>query len=268
MPSDAHCHPFDLAHKKADAETARLALNLSVAASSWNEEEFIYHEALAKQAAKSGGPPIALCFGVHPQLPLSEPEAVQSSLQALYRFAAGEKLAAVGEIGFDLFDEAYKTTETVQERLFKEQIGLARQYNLPVVLHVRKAMDKIFTYLRELKALPAVVFHSYSGTYEEALALCKRGVKAYFSFGSPIMLNHRKAMRACALLPQEVLLFETDAPYQCPRGKPFSEYGDLWEVVKWAAHLRSEAGTMAHTEQELHAANDENFCRVYFHTSV
>ncbi|WP_304225114.1 TatD family hydrolase [Gracilinema caldarium] len=268
MPSDAHCHPFDLAHKKADAEAMRLALNLSVAASSWNEDEFIYHEALAEQAVKTGGPPIALCFGVHPQLPSSEPGAVQFSLNALYRFAAGGKLAAIGEIGFDLFDEAYKATETIQERLFKEQIGLARQYNLPVVLHVRKAMDKVFSYLRELTALPAVVFHSYAGTYEEALALRKRGVAAYFSFGSPIMLNHRKAMRACALLPQEVLLFETDAPYQSQRGKPFSDYGDLCQVVKWAARLRSEAGTIAHTEQELHATNDENFSRVYFHTSV
>lgn len=268
MPSDAHCHPFDLAHKKTDAEALRLSLNLSVAASSWKEDEFIYHEALAEQAAKAGGPPIALCFGVHPQLPLAEPGMVQVSLETLYRVASGGKLAAIGEIGFDLFDEAYRATDKLQERLFNEQIELARQYNLPVVLHVRKAMDKIFAYLRELKALPAVVFHSYSGTYEEALALRKRGVAAYFSFGSPIMLNHRKAMRACALLPPEVLLFETDAPYQSLRGKSFSDYGDLFEVVKWAAQLRLEAGTMAHTEQELHAVNDGNFRRVYFHTSV
>jgi len=245
------------------AEAERCALNLTVAASSWNATEFSYHEALAQESGKHGGPPMARCFGVHPQLPRAEPDAVNASLETLYQLVNKGKLAAIGEVGFDFFDEPYKATETLQEELFHIQLNLAVTKGLPIILHLRRAMHKMFKYTKNLARLPAVVFHSYSGTYEEALALRKRGIKAFCSFGTTIALNHRKTMRACALLPQDMLLFETDAPYQPLRGQPHSRYKDLFTVVRTAALLRAEADRPCCTEEALHVVNDVNFQSIY-----
>lgn len=267
MPSDAHCHPFDMKGSQPNAEAERNALNLTVAASSWNGDELYYHKELAQQAAHVGGPSIALCFGVHPQLPLVEPRSVRASLESLYQFAESGVLSAIGEVGFDLYNEAYQSTEPMQDELFILELELAKARGLPLVLHLRRAMHKVFTYSKQLAALPAVVLHSYSGTYEEALALRKRGIAAYCSFGTTIALNHRKTMRACALLPQDMLLFETDAPYQPLRGQPYSTYRDIFTVVRTAAMLRSEAGCMPYTEEELHQLNDDHFKRIFFQTS-
>lgn len=267
MPSDAHCHPFDMKDSQSQAEAERSVLKIAVAASSWKAEELLYHKELAQHASHIGGPPVALCFAVHPQLPLAESDSVTASLESLYHFAESGWLQAIGEAGFDLYDEAYQATETRQEELFHLELELAIAQGLPMVLHIRRAMHKIFNYTKKLAALPGVVFHSYSGTYEEALALRKRGVPVYCSFGTTIALNHRKTMRACALLPPEMLLFETDAPYQPLRGKDFSGYGDLFTVVKTAALLRAEAGSPCCTEEELHSLNDDHFNRVFFQTS-
>lgn len=263
MPSDAHCHPFDVQNKNSEAEQERRRLRVMTAASAWNGEEFAYHAEASRQAVLNGGPPMALCFGVHPQLPLAESGSLRSSLDTLHLLAEEKRLAALGEAGYDLFNADYKSTEKKQDELFIIQLELAKKQALPMVLHIRRAMHKVFTFSRELSALPAVVFHSYSGTYEEALALLKRGVPAFFSFGTTILLNHRRAMRACALLPPEVLLFETDAPYQPLHGNEYSFYDDIFKVVRSAALLRAETEGMIHTEEELHFLNDEHFRAVF-----
>jgi len=267
MPSDAHCHPFDMKDSQSDAEAERRSFGIAVAASSWKAEELLYHKELADNASRTGGPPIALCFGVHPQLPLAESGSVAASLESLYHFAELGLLSAIGEAGFDLYDEAYQSTEAWQEELFQLELELAITKGLPMVLHIRRGMHKIFNYSKKLSALPAVILHSYSGTYEEALALRKRGVPVYCSFGTTIALNHRKTMRACALLPPEMLLFETDAPYQPLRGNKYTCYGDLFTVVKTAALLRAEAESPCFTEEELHALNDEHCNKLFFQTS-
>lgn len=267
MPSDAHCHPFDLKNIQSNSEAERKAHNISIAASSWKEEEFYYHKELADHAIRTGGPPVALCFAIHPQLPLVEPGAIQASLDRLHHFAASGWLSAIGEAGFDLYDKAYQATESFQEELFIIQLELAITKGLPLVLHIRRAMHKVFKYAKQLSSLPAVVLHSYSGTYEEALALRKRGIPAFCSFGTTIVLNHRKAMRACALLPAEMLLFETDAPYQPLRGNAASSYVDVFKVIQTAALLRAEAESSFCTEEQLHTLNDEHFREVFFQTS-
>ena len=124
-----------------------------------------------------------------------------------------------------------------QEILFREQIAVAREYGLPCVLHLRRAMHKAFEYSKELAALPAVVFHSYSGTAQESRSLVKRGVNAFFSFGTTVALNHKRAMEACVQVPADRLLIETDAPYQALRGKERSSWRDLLIVA--AAVARS-----------------------------
>jgi TatD DNase family protein len=287
MASDAHAHPFDLAEHFPGAEEERRRLGIRCAASAWNREQFACHEALARAtgarqavAAPSVASPsmaspsvalpaMALCFGVHPQLPAETAAAGQTlgrgpeALALLTGLAAEGRLAAVGEAGFDLFDGKFRATEKVQDGLFTAQLEIALGYGLPMVLHVRRGMHKIFAHIRALKRLPAVVFHSYPGTLEEGESLLKRGVAAYFSFGTAILLNHKKALRACAALPVERLLLETDAPYQPLRGRPFSHWEDLLAVLAGAAALRREAGTKGGAVEELEVITDSNFSAVF-----
>jgi TatD DNase family protein len=125
-------------------------------------------------------------------------------------------------------------------------------------------MHKVFAHTAALKRLPAVVLHSYMGTAEEGMSLLRRGVNAYFSFGAAILLNHKTAIRACALLPLDHLLLETDAPYQPLRGREFSRWADLAAILRGAAKLRNEAGAGGGDPAELEAAADRNFAGVFF----
>jgi TatD DNase family protein len=263
VASDAHAHPFDLAERQPNAETERRALAVACAASAWNEAEFIFQEKLSRRAAADGTAPMALCFGAHPQLLRENPESADRAASFLSELAASRRIQAVGEIGFDLYDDGYRATETGQEAVFCGQLAVAREYGLPCVLHVRRAMHKAFAYSRELAALPAVVFHSYQGTVREAESLLKRGVNAYFSFGTPVLLNHKRAMEACASLPSDRILSETDAPYQPLRGRAHSSWGDLAAVLAAVASLRSAAGSPCATAAEVEAACDQNFQAAY-----
>ena len=270
MASDAHSHPFDLSKLYVGAEAERAKLNLVCAASAWGQEDFLYNERAASVF------PMALCFAVHPQLPRQLashgasgkgegtrlPKAIQDSLSLLSELAGEKRIDAVGETGFDLFNEEFRATEKLQDGLFREHLSVAEGRDLPIVLHVRRAMQKIFLYSGPLKKIPSVVFHSYSGTADEAAAILRKGVNAYFSFGTAILLNHKNAIKACAAIDSERLLFETDAPYQSLRGRTFSTYADIHPVIEQAALLRREAGQSC-TKAELERIADENFYKVY-----
>jgi TatD DNase family protein len=268
MASDAHSHPSDLSKLYDGAEAERVRLNLVCAASAWRLEDFLYNESAASAF------PMALCFAVHPQLPsqLASHEAsgegasvtktIQDSLSLLSELAEEKRIDAVGETGFDLFNEEFRATEKLQDELFRQHLDVAERHDLPLVLHVRRAMQKIFLYSRRLKSIPAVLFHSYSGTADEAASILRRGINAYFSFGTAILLNHKNAMKACAALDAERLLFETDAPYQRLRGRKFSTYADIHPVIEQAALIRREAGRPC-TKAELERLADENFYKVY-----
>ncbi|MDR1211170.1 MAG: TatD family hydrolase [Spirochaetaceae bacterium] len=262
MASDAHAHPYDLARLYPPAEAERRRLGIACAASAWNPEEFLFQEALAQKAREDGAPPLMLCYAVHPQLP-RERASFDDCLDFLAALAAGKRICAIGETGFDLFDRSFKDTEAAQDALFSAHLETALRYGLPLVLHIRKAMHKVFSHAASLRRLPAVVLHSYSGTAREAGDLLKRGVNAYFSFGNTIRLNHKEAMRSCALLPAGRLLFETDAPYQPFRGRAFSLWEDTAAILASAASLRGEAGSPVFRPGELEAVSDASFFSVY-----
>jgi TatD DNase family protein len=265
MASDAHAHPYDLNKTFPHAERERQNLQISCAASAWNEEQFLYHEKLSQASKESGGPAMLLCFGVHPQLPRYEKNVVQinQSSQLLQELAASKRLDAIGETGFDYFNESYRSTKDIQNELFLLHLNIAREFQLPIVLHIRKAMNEVFHYAKELSALPSVIFHSYSGTYREAEDLLKRKVNAYFSFGTTIALNHKRAMEAAALLPSERILTETDTPYQPLRNNQFSSWKDIHTVIQTLADLRKQSGTTCQSFEEAETQTDENFRKAF-----
>jgi TatD DNase family protein len=270
MASDAHCHPWDLLKRLPGQEEERRSFGVSCAASAWRREEFEYHEELARKARARDAPALIPCFAVHPQLPAElekspafPPDTLASALSALHALAEEGRLGAVGETGFDLYHEAFRNTEAVQDDLFAAHLEIAVSRGLPLVLHIRRAMHKVFARTGALKKLPSVVFHSWPGTLGEGEALLRRGIDAYFSFGTAILLNHKEARRSCASLPAGRLLLETDAPYQPLRGKVFSSWADIPAILREAAALRREAGNPGGDPAELEALTDGNFRRVF-----
>ncbi|MDR1420052.1 MAG: TatD family hydrolase [Treponema sp.] len=259
MLTDAHCHPFDLVKLHPSSEGERRGAVLC-AASSWNREQFEYHEKICRDF------PLVPCFAAHPQLPASEmPEEekaalIKEDLELLERLALEKRLGAVGETGFDLYDAAMRETEKIQDGLFEEHLSAALRGDLPIVLHVRRAMHKVFAQAGRLKKCRAVIFHCWPGTLGEGEALLGRGINAYFSFGTAVMLNHKEAMRSCASFPAERLLVETDAPYQRLRGKSFSSWADLPGILAAVAALRARAGKK---EAALEIITEENFRRAF-----
>ena len=270
MACDAHAHPQDLHHLFPDAETERRTLRIACAASSCTKEDFLFIEKMAVSARNDNVAPVFLCFAIHPQLPAclkkenTAPENFGSSLEFLSALVAGSRISAIGECGFDLYSQNFKETEAIQEELFAVHLDIARQYNLPVVLHVRRAMHKIFPYVKILKKLPAVVFHSWSGSPDEAFSLLHKGLPCFFSFGTPLLLNHKNAIQSCAALPFEHLLLETDTPYQPLREKTYSTWQDMHPILEAAATIRKTAGVKLGTEiAELEEIVDRTFFRIF-----
>lgn len=168
---------------------------------------------------------LKISFGIHPQAP------EEKELKTLEKLISENRIAAVGEIGLDRFNEEFASTFDLQKKLFSAQLETAKKADLPVILHIRKAIQEIFERIQMLKGLKKVVFHSYSGTAEEAESILNHGVNAYFSFGNSVLNGHKKALETVRILPEERILTETDAPYQPKKGENFSKLSDL-ELIK------------------------------------
>jgi TatD DNase family protein len=218
VSTDAHIHLANLLERDPGFPERILA---SPALSTWaccaashDEGEWQRTEGLRARL-----PPFASSFGIHPQW------AVWKNADFLARLAAGGRIAAIGEAGFDFFGDTpervrNRENESAQREVFEYQLELAERSGLPLLLHLRKAMDLAFAYAPRLKRLPAAIFHSFAGTSSDAESLLAKGVNAFFSFGAPIMNGNKRAAAACASVPEERLLSETDAPWQPPRRGP------------------------------------------------
>ncbi|MBO6101416.1 MAG: TatD family hydrolase, partial [Spirochaetaceae bacterium] len=90
------------------------------------------------------------------------------------------------------------------EEMFKIKLELALKYDLPLVIHCRKANEKLFEYSKQLKKIRAVLFHSFMGTPIEANSLLNRGINGFFSFGKQVMNNNKKLIACVRYLPADV----------------------------------------------------------------
>jgi len=270
--TDAHCHPHDLLRYTHNIEGDLAETGTICAANSWNLEQFEYHKALAKKTNREHGTAFFCCFALHPQLAPSFAEdgnsrelniSLTGGLDLLHSLASRKLLDAVGETGFDLYDERFKATEALQDHIFTCHLETALTYDLPLVLHIRRAMHKVFPFVPHLKKLSAVVFHSWSGTKGEGESLLKRGVNAFFSFGTPVLNNHQQSMICASSFPAENILLETDAPYQPLRGKAFSSWDDLPAICAGIAALRKKTGSLCNDPDDLETQTTDNFFKVF-----
>ena len=151
-----------------------------------------------------------------------------------------DKVFAIGECGFDLFTDEYKSSFVEQKEIWNTQLELAIKYDKPIIVHCRKGMCHIFESTEKLKKITSVIFHSFPGSVTEANSLRKKGVNAFFSFGKPILNGNKNAMDCVKNLPLEWLLLETDSPYQTLKGEVFTPPTDILKVYEQVFNLRKE----------------------------
>ncbi len=156
-----------------------------------------------------------------------------------YFNANDKRLVAVGEIGLDYFHN--KENKDNQKRVFEEQINLAKQHKLPIVIHCRDAYGDTLEILKKHAPFEfGAVMHCYSGSWDFAKELLKLGVK--FSFTGTVTYKNAKNVQEVAKnLPIGSFFFETDSPYLTPtpyRGKR-NEPKYVVEVAKFVAELRN-----------------------------
>lgn len=179
-------------------------------------------------------PQIYAAVGIHPQL---TKDATEEALAAIRKLAEeNEKVVAIGEIGLDYY-YLYSEIE-VQKTWFARQIELAKELDLPIIIHDRDAHGDMMDILRAHKdAKLRGILHCYSGSLEMAEELIEMGF--YISFAGP--LTFKKAPHlwdAARAVPPERLLVETDSPYLSPeplRGRRNEPANVVWVLKKLAA---------------------------------
>lgn len=150
---------------------------------------------------------IAVALGLHPCFIQHHPEnAIAELTQQLHQYA---KVCALGEIGLDAREGM--APEAVQVMLLEAQLKLARQMELPVILHVVKAHDRMLSLLRRYALPKGGVVHAFSGSAEHAKQYAKLGFKLGFG-GAITYTSAHKQHRLVRELPLEWILLETDAP--------------------------------------------------------
>jgi TatD DNase family protein len=156
-------------------------------------------------------------LGIHP---LYVPQADEADLQALEAaltaHSADPRLVAVGEIGLDFFVPELCTPamREKQEFFYRAQLALARQHDLPVVLHVRRSADRLLKYLRALGQDGhrwRGIAHAFNGSEAQAAHFVELGFK--LGFGGAVTFERALQLRKLAQkLPLQSLVLETDAP--------------------------------------------------------
>jgi TatD DNase family protein len=174
-------------------------------------------------------------------------------LTTLSQWLDAKRPVAVGEIGLDFHDESCDAER--QRNYFRKQLSLARDVDLPVILHARAAMDEVTATLRHTGGLRGVV-HSFSGSQQQAEQLWKIGF--HLGIGGPVTYERAQRLRkVVANMPIEFLLLESDAPDQpgtAHRGER-NEPAYVADVLHCIANLRGEdpadiaAATTANTRR-------------------
>ena len=154
--------------------------------------------------------------GVHPEHADTVDEALLQELRELSKF---EKVRAIGEIGLDYYwDE--NPERQIQKTAFRQQMKLAEEIGLPVVIHDREAHADTLEIMKEFPKVTGVV-HCFSGSAEFAKDCLKLGYYIGFT-GVVTFKNAKKALEVAEIVPLDKLLVETDCPYMAPtphRGK-------------------------------------------------
>ena len=161
-------------------------------------------------------PHVYAAVGIHPE---NCGGCTADDLAAIRALAQQPKVVAIGEIGLDYYWEENPPRD-FQQQVLRQQLALAQELALPVIIHDREAHADTLSIVREFPGVTGV-FHCFSGSPEMARELLQMGW--YLGFDGPVTYkNARRAPEVAAVTPPERMLIETDSPYMTPvpyRGK-------------------------------------------------
>jgi TatD DNase family protein len=173
-------------------------------------------------------------LGIHP-IYLKNFE--DSDLDLLEYYLLNYNAVAVGEIGMDLFIQ--KKNQCLQEHVFLSQLKIAKKFNLPVIMHVRGAIDLVLKNLRQIKVRGGIA-HAFNGSFQQADQLIKLGFK--LGFGGAMTYPRAKHLQSLAKeLPIESIVLETDSPDMPPAWLNNGERNqpkELGRIAEFFCHLR------------------------------
>ncbi|MEK5337131.1 TatD family hydrolase [Bacillus sp. FSL M8-0166] len=170
-----------------------------------------------------------------------------------------EKVVAIGEMGLDYYWG--KSPKDVQKEVFRRQIALAKEVNLPIVIHNRDATEDVVTILKEEGAAEVGgIMHCFTGSLETAKACME--MNFYISFGGPVTFkNAKKPKEVVKEIPSDRLLIETDCPYLTP--VPFRGKRNEPSYVKYIAEQIAELREISFEElAELTTKNAKKVFRI------
>ncbi|MCY7467518.1 TatD family hydrolase [Bacillus safensis] len=170
-----------------------------------------------------------------------------------------EKVVAIGEMGLDYYWD--KSPKDVQKEVFRRQIALAKEVNLPIVIHNRDATEDVVTILKEEGAAEVGgIMHCFTGSLETAKACME--MNFYISFGGPVTFkNAKKPKEVVKEIPRDKLLIETDCPYLTP--VPFRGKRNEPSYVKYIAEQIAELREISFEElAELTTKNAKKVFRI------
>ena len=191
--------------------------------------------------------------GSHPDVADEVNEAVLEEYRMLCK--QNPKIKAIGEIGLDYHYE--DIPRDIQKKAFRMQMELARELNLPVIVHERDAHEDGMKIVEEFPDVTGV-FHCYSGSAEMARQLVDLGWYIGFT-GVLTFKNARKAIETAASIPLDRIVLETDCPYMAPepfRGKR-NDPGYIYRMAEKLAEIRGIS------VEETQAITTENGKRLY-----
>lgn len=252
---DTHCH-LDAAEFDADRDwQVQVAAQRGVAAlvlpavepANFEAVRCLAHRCDGASTGRAAYPVAAYALGIHPiYVDRVVPADMQTLQQALTKYRDDPKLVAVGEIGMDLFVPGLDTAWMLH--VFQQQLRLARELDLPVILHVRRALDPILRELRRFKPAGGIA-HAFNGSEQQAEQFIKLGFKLGFG-GVATFERSRQIRRLLTSQPRDAIVLETDAPDLAPswiypgRNSP----AELPHIgAKLAEYLGIEAAELAAT---------------------
>jgi TatD DNase family protein len=249
--ADSHCHidmpQFDADRAEVLARARAAGVEAMLLVGGVDEEGG--HRRALRVAGELG---LAVSAGVHPhEARLATPE-VYDELRAL---AAAKRIVAIGEVGLDFHYD--HSPRDVQRDVFRAQVRLARELDLPVIVHTREADDETAALLEDEGAARGVI-HCFTGGYDLARRALALGF--HVSFSGIVAFPRAEVIQEVArTVPLGRLLVETDAPFLAPpphRGQR-NEPAFVAEVVRFVARLRGD------TPEAIGAAALANFRRAF-----
>lgn len=215
----------------------------------------------AVRALARDGSRCVYALGIHPMCSAGAGPADVDELRRQVAASMDDpRLVAIGEIGLDFFvpglDAAHQTW------LYTEQLKIAREFDLPVLLHVRKSQDQVYAQLRRVGVRQGIA-HAFNGSHEQALRYVEHGMK--LGFGGNLTFSRARQIRRLAVdLPIEAIVLETDAPDIAPAWLSDDQFGEQYK----ARNTPGEVAGVARVLAELRGIAERDLAEIMWRNSV